>query len=156
MEIRYTEGVSADFVALCARLDAFINEEAVNKAVQEHCDQFNALDEIKDSFVAYVDNTPVGCVSFKQYDDETIEIKRMFVEPECRGAGIAPALLAAVENKAREKGFKRMILETGKHLERARGLYAKFGFSVMPNYEPYKDMPGSVCMEKRIVQKCKE
>ena len=41
------------------------------------------------------------------------EIKRMYVVPEARGRGVARALLAALEDAARELGYEVVRLDTG-------------------------------------------
>ena len=149
--ITYTDGRDEDFVALCAQLDAVLAREALDKAVQERLDLFCLLDGLDDAFVARVDGRLAGCVAFKNAGEGVAEIKRMFVRSECRGAGVAQKLLAALEEKAAEKGFSALVLETGKHLESARRLYAKAGFAIIPNFGIYAEMPGSVCMRKELV-----
>ena len=44
----------------------------------------------------------VGCGAIKQYDDDTMEVKRMFVKPTNRGNGIATMVLKEVENWTKE------------------------------------------------------
>lgn len=55
-----------------------------------------------------------------------------------------------IENKAKEKGCKRLILETGKLLKHAIGLYTSLGYKIIENYGQYKNMPLSICMSKDI------
>jgi GNAT superfamily N-acetyltransferase len=105
--------------------------------------------------VAWLDGNPVGCAGWRTYShfrvngelaeagergtEDVAEIKRMFVVPEARNAGVASALLAALENSAREAGMKRMILETGLAQPEAMALYEKLGYSRIPNYGYYRD-----------------
>ena len=53
-----------------------------------------------------------------------------------------------LEEKAKEKGFIRFILETGAPLVAAMHLYKSIGFTVIANYGPYRDLTESICMEK--------
>ena len=47
--------------------------------------QFNKIDKIKYAIVAYDQDLPVGCGAIKEYSEDTMEVKRMYVPPEKRG-----------------------------------------------------------------------
>ncbi|MEO8085302.1 MAG: GNAT family N-acetyltransferase [Bacteroidota bacterium] len=113
--------------------------------------QYNKLDTINHVVVAYFDNAPAGCGAIKKYDDETMEVKRMFVKPEYRGKGIARAVLSALEKWSGELGYAQCILETGKRQPEAITLYKTSGYSQIPNYGQYENVETSVCFKKRIV-----
>ena len=55
-------------------------------------------------------------------------IADVFVIPECRGAGIAKALIAAMLDHPELRGLQVMLLRT----RDAQPLYAKFGFQSLP------------------------
>ena len=74
----------------------------------------------------------VGVV--KRLDDETAEIKRMYVAPEGRSRGIARALLYALEAAARELGYRRVRLDTGADQPHAKALYLSVGYTEIPDY----------------------
>ena len=99
---------------------------------------------------AYDNDIPVGSASFKKYDDENAEVKRVFVKEEYRGQGISNELMKMLEQRAREKGFKYFILESGEPLVSAMALYRKIGYKVIPNYGQYVDMEESICMKKKL------
>lgn len=105
---------------------------------------------INNVIVFYENEFALGCGAFKEYEENVAELKRMFVLPESRGKGVASAILAAIENWAKEEGFTSCILETSCRLENAIALYQKFGFDVTPNYEQYIGVESSVCMKKNI------
>ena len=149
MRFSYTGGQDKDFIFLCGLLDNYLAEIA-GAEKQAPYNQYNTLENIHDVIVAYEDDVPAGCASFKQYDRNTAEVKRVFVREEYRGRGIAKELMKRIEARAKEKGFKKLILETGELLVEAHGLYLQLGFCVMENYGQYKDMPESVCMKKEI------
>lgn len=110
--------------------------------------QFNKIDAIKHVVVAYKNGEPVGCGAIKQYDDYTMEIKRMFVPPSFRSQGIASMVLLELENWAKELGYKKCILETGEKQPEAIRLYHKNNYKIIPNYGQYADVESSVCFEK--------
>jgi len=143
-----TNSNNQDFINLVKQLDAYL---AV-KDGRDHAfyDQYNKLDKIKHVVVAYDNNQPVGCGAIKEYDSNTMEVKRMFTLPECRGKGIATKLLNELEKWTIELGYEKCILETGKRQPEAIALYKKNGYKSIPNYGQYTGMDNSVCFEKEM------
>jgi GNAT superfamily N-acetyltransferase len=89
--------------------------------------------------VIYEDGRPVACAGLRALDEETGEIKRMFVVEAARGRGHARRLLAELEAIAREAGLRRIRLLTTTVLTEARALYAAQGYEVVeafPMREP--------------------
>jgi Acetyltransferases len=150
MRFEYTDGCNQDFIELCHELDAFLNELVGGEENRMEYIQYNKLDDIHDVIVAFDGDLPVGCASFKKYDEECAEVKRVFIKEECRGCGIANTLMQLLENATRDKGFRYLILESGEPLVSAMALYRKIGYEVIPNFGQYKDMPDSICMKKRL------
>ena len=150
MRIEYTDGRDRNFIELCHELDDFLNEIVGGEENRAEYLQYNKLDDIHDVVVAYENDVPVGSASFKKYDDECAEVKRVFVKKEYRGRGISNILMKMLEERAREKGFKYFILESGEPLVSAMALYRKSGYKVIPNYGQYVDMEESVCMKKKL------
>ena len=82
--------------------------------------------------------------------DEYGEVKRMYVAPSQRGAGVARQVLALLEAQARERGCALLMLETGPRQPEALGFYASFGYERRGPFGDYWDDPLSVFMQKRI------
>jgi len=99
--------------------------------------------------VAFDEETPVACGALRPLDEESIEVKRMFVVPSHRGRGVSRAVLAFLEDKARSLGFRRLLLETGDVQHAAIGLYSSAGFE---RVEPFGEYDGarSVCFGKTL------
>ncbi len=150
MRFVYTDGGSLDFMELCHELDDFFNELVGGEENRAEYIPYNQLDDIHNVIVAYDDDIPVGSVSFKKYDDECAEVKRVFVKEEYRNKGIANELMELLENTAREQGYRYLILESGAPLVAAMALYRKIGYKVIPNYGQYREMPNSICMKKEL------
>lgn len=150
MRFEYTDGYNKDFIVLCHELDKFLNELVGGEENRAEYIQYNKVDDIHDVVIAYENDIPVGSASFKKYDDETAEVKRVFVKKEYRGQGISNELMRMLEQRAREKGFRYFILESGEPLVSAMALYRKIGYKVIPNYGQYVDMKDSVCMKKKL------
>ncbi len=147
-EIKRTKSNNQNFISLVKLLDA----ELAERDGEDHSyyAQFNKIDNIKYVVVAYENNEPVGCGAIKEYDNETMEVKRMFTLPEARGKGIATKVLIELEKWATELSYTKCILETGKRQPEAIALYKKNGYKNIPNYGQYAIMQNSVCFEKQI------
>ena len=89
--------------------------------------------------VARLDDQPAGCVGLRTLDPLTGEIKRMYVGPDWRGAGLGRQLLAAAEQAAVELGLARVRLDTMAQLREARALYLSAGYRDIARYNtnPY-------------------
>ena len=135
---------------MCHGLDEFLNELVGGEENRAEYIQYNKLDDIHDVVIAYDNDIPVGSASFKKYDDENAEVKRVFVKEEYRGQGISNELMKMLEQRACEKGFKYFILESGEPLVSAMALYRKIGYKVIPNYGQYVNMEESICMKKKL------
>ena len=150
MKYVYTDGSDGDFIELCHELDCFLNEIVGGEKNRAAYIPYNKLDSIHDVIVVYNEDTPIGCASFKKYDDTHAEVKRVFIKEEYRGRGISRCLMEKLEKAAKSKGYRYFILESGEPLISAMALYRKIGYTVIPNYGQYKDMPDSVCMMKEL------
>ena len=84
--------------------------------------------------VAYRDEQPIGCAGLKRLDERTAEIKRVYVAPEARGAGVARALLARLEEIARTVGYDRLRLDTGAEQPASVALFTSIGYEQIPDY----------------------
>ncbi|VBB08373.1 acyl-coa n-acyltransferase [Lucifera butyrica] len=150
MNFIYTDGRNQDFVKLCRLLDDYLNEIAGGEEKRAQYIQYNTLEDIHDVVLVYDEENPVGCASFKLYQNGVAEVKRVFLKKEYRGKGISKQLMSLLEKRASEKGFCKLVLETGAPLVEAIGLYNQIGYSVMENYGQYKELKDSICMQKHL------
>ena len=79
-----------------------------------------------------------GCAGLRVRDEHTVELTRVFVQREFRGAGGGTQLLAAVDRAARDLGGDRIVLDTRLDLIEARTLYLKNGYHEVPAYKTEK------------------
>jgi len=89
--------------------------------------------------VARLDGRPVGCGAVKSIEPGVGSIKRMWVSPAVRGAGVGRRLLLALEKEAAGLGMGLLRLETNRRLQEAQALYRRHGYREVPafNDEPY-------------------
>ena len=152
MNFKRTNGNDKDFIENCRLLDMDLDRRVGKKIKRDKYKKYNQLDEIQEAIVVYEDNKAVGGGAIRRYDDENIELKRVFVHTEYQGRGIGSKLVSLLIEWAMELGYQRMILETGELLAESCAVYKKLGFEVIPNYGPYVDMPESLCMAKDFRQ----
>lgn len=143
-----TTSENTDFRSMVNALDEDLNKR--NGDIQRQYDQYNKIDKIKHAIVIYLDGNPVGCGCFKRFDDETVEMKRMFVLPEMRGKQLAARMLQELEKWAVEEGFSQAVLETGVRQVEAQRLYSVAGYSRTENYGQYIGMEDSICYLKEL------
>ena len=84
--------------------------------------------------VGYRDGAPVCGGGLKRLSDGTCEIKRMYVVPEARRTGAARALLSALEDVARELGYRIARLDTGARQPHAQAFYEASGYQGVENF----------------------
>jgi putative acetyltransferase len=99
---------------------------------------------------ARVQSRLVALGGLEAQEDRTGELKRFFVTPEHRGAGIADALLATLVDYARGHDIDRLRLETGDRQHAAIAFYRRHGFVVVPRFGPYVNSATSVCMQRDL------
>ena len=146
--ITRTNSDNHHFIELVKSLDA----DLAKRDGEEHSfyAQFNKIDKIKYVTLAFENGKPLGCGAIKEYNGDTMEIKRMYVSPDNRKKGIATKILTELENWARELSYAKCILETGKRQPEAIELYKKNGYKLIPNYGQYTEMENSLCFEKQV------
>jgi GNAT superfamily N-acetyltransferase len=87
------------------------------------------------------DANALGCGALRVLGDGVAEVKRMYVAPAARGRGVAKAVLAGLEEAARERGWTTLRLETGPRQPEAIGLYSQAGYRPIEAFGAYVDAP---------------
>jgi ribosomal protein S18 acetylase RimI-like enzyme len=142
-----TDKSDPDFIALTKRFDEELNH-IYGEDVMKNYNPHNALDGIFHAVVIYCDGEPSACGGIKRFDDNSVEIKRIFVLSSKRKLGLGELVMQRLEELAITDGYKRAVLETADDMLAAQALYQKHGFKRMKNYGPYANDEHCVCMEK--------
>ena len=109
----------------------------------------NGLDTMKQSYAApegilyllYDKKEPIGCGALRKLDDEIAELRRMYIKFEYQGLGLSNELLESLIQLAKEKGYRKIRLDTLPAMASAIHLYEKYGFREIERYNdnPAKD-----------------
>lgn len=87
----------------------------------------------------------VGCVALRGLGDGCGEMKRLYIRPGARGAGLGRRLTERIIAEAKARGFGALRLDTLPSMERAIALYRAMGFREIPPYGG--NPPEALCFE---------
>ncbi len=95
---------------------------------------------------AYEEENLIGAVALKKIGEGVCEMKRLYVRPAFRKFGAGKELVKLLIDKAKEKDYKVMKLDTLDILQPAISLYKSFGFKEITAYY-HNPLAGVVYME---------
>ena len=97
--------------------------------------------------LAFNESELAGCVALRKLDDDTCEMKRLFLREEFRGRGLGRQLIESIIQEAKQIGYARMRLDTlPPKMNEAIALYEAYGFKQIAPY--YRNpVPGAMFME---------
>ncbi|NOT50348.1 MAG: GNAT family N-acetyltransferase [Chitinophagaceae bacterium] len=110
----------------------------------------NKIGFIQDVVVVMMNNEAVACGAFREFDTDSAELKRMYVQPSHRSKGLASKILIELESIAKDKGYEYAVLETGKNQPEAVAFYLKHGYEQVPAFGKYIDSVNSICFRKQM------
>lgn len=98
------------------------------------------------------DGVLLGCAALKEIDPTHAELKSMRTTAASRGTGVGRLMLTHLVERARERGYTRVSLETGTQpfFAPARTLYAAHGFVPTGPFGDYTLDPHSVYLTLRL------
>ena len=154
MDVEVRAARSAEYPAAKRLVEEYVGSLGVDLGFQdierELSDFPGAYEPPEGSLLlAFVDGEPVGCAAVKRFDRDVCELKRLYVRPEGRGAGLGRKLTEAAMEAASALGYRRMRLDTLPSMDAARALYRSLGFREI---EPYRFNPvaGTAFFEREL------
>ena len=148
MRIVVTDNRDGDFLGLVQMLDDEYYQLYGDVVLQYRTQ--NKTDNLSRVVLIYMDDRPVACGAFRAFDVNTVEIKRVLVIKEYRRQRLAIRLMNKLEDIARQDGYKRAVLETGKDMPAAISLYKTLGYTFIDNFGSFAGDVIVVCMEKAL------
>ncbi|MHC4512231.1 MAG: bifunctional helix-turn-helix transcriptional regulator/GNAT family N-acetyltransferase [Planctomycetota bacterium] len=82
-------------------------------------------------WIAEVDGEIVGSVFVVQHDEQTAQLRLLFVEPQARGLGLGARLVDECIGFSRLVGYQRLRLWTQSELHAARRIYERASFRLV-------------------------
>jgi putative acetyltransferase len=153
LTVEHVRSATHDARSLVAELDALLNADSPPENRHGY-----SIERIFQPgvlfFIARLDGEAVGCGGVA-FADGFAEVKRMYVRPPARGRNVATALLKRLEDEARGRGVRRLVLETGDNRYAAIKFYEREGFTRCGPFGPYlvmepRAIAQSVFFEKQI------
>jgi putative acetyltransferase len=146
-EIAPDDPRAADVGALLERHLAFANTHSPPEDV--HALDVDGLLDPAVTLVSFrLHGELLGIGALKHLDGDHAEVKSMHTAAAARGQGVGQAILDHVLGLARDRGCRRVSLETGTMaaFAPARSLYARAGFTPCAPFGQYRPSPTSTCM----------
>ena len=146
-EISIDDPRAPDVLELLERHLAFANTHSPPEDV--HALDVSGLEDRAVTFFSFrVDGGLLGVGAIRELDSKHCELKSMHTAEQARGQGIGRAMVDHLIAVARERGFRRVSIETGtmEAFKPARSLYSSSGFEPCEPFGEYTDSPNSVCM----------
>lgn len=75
-----------------------------------------------------------GCAGLRKLRDDICEMKRLYVRPPFRGNHVGRRMAEDIARRARELGYRTLVLDTLGTMEAAQGLYLSMGFTPATSY----------------------
>lgn len=103
-------------------------------------------------WTAWNDQVLLGCAALKELSPTQGEVKSMRTPVSLRGHGAGRALLNHILQVSRERGYRELFLETGRHraFVPAQTLYRSVGFRECGPFGDYRENGNSVFMSLRL------
>jgi GNAT superfamily N-acetyltransferase len=141
---------AADEVAARTIIDEY--NDAVEVSVRDDAEALRSyLHGPGALWLAFEGERTAGCVVLRPLTGiapNACEVKRLYVRPANRGAGLAAALMGALEASAREMGYDAIYLDSKEGLDDAVRLYRRRGYVEIP---PYNDNPDAIIFMRRTL-----
>ncbi len=128
--VRYRPEHADGFRDLVRRLLDEFDQPATPEIDRDLVDPEGMLDAI---WVVPDGDDLIGCCAMKGISSDTVELKRMYLDPAFRGRGLGFMLIEAGLTWAKEQGFHRVVLDTTRSMVDARRLYESVGFQSTAN-----------------------
>lgn len=145
-----------------------VARDLVARVQQEYVDRYGGPDDAAVDpaefvppaglfLVAEVGGQPAGCGAWRRHTEEgaggdgaVAEVKRVYVVPALRRMGLAQVLVRALEDSAREAGYRSVVLNSGDRQPEALALYEAMGYRPVPGYGIYAAEPGAVFLGRDL------
>lgn len=148
MDTIFTDEKDERFLKLVGELDRGYYER-----IGEGLSKYDSYNEFKNPHVVILaldNDVAVACASYRVFDNDSVEFKRVYVKKEYRKRGIAHKIIGQLEKSAIRNGFKYSYIVTGKNNLPAIELYKKLNYELIDNFGQFKNDDIVICMKKEF------
>ncbi|THU40450.1 GNAT family N-acetyltransferase [Niastella caeni] len=135
------------FMQYIRSLDFELTFQDVDREMQQIAIEYNAPTGVL--LLAYDGDKAIACAGVRKIDDNTAELKRMFVDAGYRGLQLGQQLMQLALDEAKQMGYRSIRLDTVPSMRAAIKLYQSFGFREIEPYR-FNPIPGAIYMEKEL------
>lgn len=148
MDTIFTDEKDERFLKLVDELDRGYYER-----IGDELSKYDSYNEFKDRHIvilAFDRDIAVACASYRAFDDDSVEFKRVFVKKEYRKRGIAYNIIKQLEKSAIKSNYRYSYIVTGKNNHAAIQLYEKLNYELIDNFGQFKNDDAVICMKKEF------
>lgn len=140
----------ADYTQMLIENDARIADYLQQQNIDCELDDFSKYERPHGRLYGMEDEGQlIGCIALRPLSDKNCELKRLYVDPNHRGKGIAEAMVDSLIQEAKSIGYTTMFLDTMPFLGAAKRLYEKKGFEETTAYLD-SPIPETIFMKKAL------
>lgn len=150
MDTVFTDEKDKRFLELVDELDRGYYE-----LIGDELSKYDSYNEFKDPHVVILaldKDIAVACASFRRFDDDSVEFKRVYVKKEYRKRGIAYDIITQLEKRVIKNNFRYSYIVTGKNNIAAIKLYEKLDYQKTDKFGQFKNDDTVICMKKEFKQ----
>lgn len=113
-------------------------------------DSYNEFNDPHVVILAFDNDIAVACASYRAFDKDSVEFKRVYVKKEYRKKGIAYNIITELEKIVIENRFRYSYIITGKNNYAAVKLYEKLNYKLIDNFGQFRNDDAVICMKKEL------
>ena len=148
MDTIFTDEKDERFLKLVCELD-----RGYYDLIGDELSKYDSYNEFNDPHVVILaldNDIEVACASYRTFDDDSVEFKRVYVKKEYRKRGIAYNIITELEKIVIENRFRYSYIVTGKNNNAAIKLYEKLNYKLIDNFGQFINDDEVICMKKEF------
>ncbi|RGP73895.1 gnat family acetyltransferase [Fusarium sporotrichioides] len=130
-----TFGHSVEPHELAAFLEESYTKEAITSDINDTNKDIIVATNSDNEFLGFAYLTRGSTEPCVEDLEKTVELQRIYVDPNSHGAGVGKALEKAIEGMARDQGFKNLWLGVWEENPRAIRAYEKWGYKQVGDHD---------------------
>ena len=151
MEFVLTDENDERFLKLVSELDRGYYERIGDELAKY--DEYNEFKTPHVVLLALDSKRPIACASYRTFNENSAEFKRVYVKKDYRKRGVAYNLIKQLEKLVIRDNFRYSYIVTGKNNHAAIELYKKLDYQLIDNFDEFADDEAVVCMKKEFKSK---